>query len=260
MMKSKDERAKRALDAMVSAYLVLKGPDGLPLIEDLFLKNKDAEYTETYATVQAIRFHGQEETVIPRERLAEALRYMLERPQLADIVIPDLARWQDWSVMDKLVELFKNADENTSFVRVPVVNYLRACPKKEAKEHLAELEKIDPDAVKRANTFFPFGAGAPAKPADSASPKPDAPPTKVEAGKPAAPPPDDKKTADVRKFNPEAGMAIGPAGLPQLAQAAREHRWEVGRGVVVAGLAIFSLALWGAFTLILRTGRTTRAN
>ena len=33
---------------------------------------------------------------------------MLDRPQLADLVIPDLARWEDWSVMDRLVELFKN--------------------------------------------------------------------------------------------------------------------------------------------------------
>ena len=30
-----------------------------------------------------------------------------------------------------------------------------------AKKLIAELEKIDPAAVKRANTFFPFGGGAP---------------------------------------------------------------------------------------------------
>jgi hypothetical protein len=39
-----------------------------------------------------------------------------------------------------------------------VVNYLRACPLPEAKERLAELEKIDPKAVKRAATFFPIPA------------------------------------------------------------------------------------------------------
>ncbi len=110
MIKSKDRQTKGALDALVAAYLTLKGPDGMPLVEDLFLKNKDAEYTDTYATIMALRFHGTEEKIIPRERLLAGIRLMLDRPQLADLVIPDLARWEDWSVMDRLVELFKNAE------------------------------------------------------------------------------------------------------------------------------------------------------
>jgi hypothetical protein len=91
------------------------------------------------------------------------MRHMLERPKLADLIIPDLTRWQDWTVMDKLVTLFKNADEESSWVRVPVVNYLRACPLPEAQTKLAELEKIDPDAVRRAALFFP-AAGEPPGP------------------------------------------------------------------------------------------------
>ena len=85
---------------------------------------------------------------------------MLDRPQLADLVIPDLARWEDWASMPRLVKLFKEADEKSSWVRVPVINYLRACPDPAAVEHIKELEKIDPAAVKRANTFFPFGGSA----------------------------------------------------------------------------------------------------
>ena len=145
MIKSKDRQTKGALDALVAAYLTLKGPDGMPLVEDLFLKNKDAEYTDTYATIMALRFHGTEEKIIPRERLLVGIRMMLDRPQLADLVIPDLARWEDWSVMDRLVELFKNADDESNWVRVPVINYLRACPLPKAKEKIDELAKIDPE-------------------------------------------------------------------------------------------------------------------
>jgi hypothetical protein len=83
---------------------------------------------------------------------------MLERPELADLVIPDLAKWQDWEIMPRLVQLFKDADDKSSWVRVPVVNYLRACPLPKAKEYIDELNQIDPEAVKRAKTFFPFDA------------------------------------------------------------------------------------------------------
>ena len=173
MLRAEDRKAKAGLDALIGAYLVLAGPAGMPLVEDLFLKNKDAEYADTYAAIMALRFHGSETDVIPRQRILEAFRHMLDRPQLADLVIPDLARWQDWSQMDRLATLFKDADEQSSWVRVPVINFLRACPKPEAAELIKELEKIDPEAVKRANTFFPFGGGAssPAPNDSSAVPK-----------------------------------------------------------------------------------------
>ena len=83
------------------------------------------------------------------------MQLILQRPELADLVIPDLARWEDWSQIDRLVELFKTADEKSSWVRVPVINYLRACPKPEATTKLDELKEIDPAAFKRATSFFP---------------------------------------------------------------------------------------------------------
>lgn len=160
MLENDDRRAKSGLDALIGCYLTLAGAEGLPLIERLFIDNKEAEYADTYAAIMALRFHGTETDVIPQEKLLKSLHKMLDRPALADLVIADFARWEDWSVMDRLVKLFKEADEETSWVRVPVIRYLMACPKPEAKEHLLELEKIDPDAMKRAQTFFPFQSQA----------------------------------------------------------------------------------------------------
>jgi len=189
MIKSKDRQTKGALDALVAAYLTIKGPEGMPLVEEMFLKNKDAEYTDTYATIMALRFHGTEDKIIPRKRLLEGLRMMLDRPQLADLVIPDLARWEDWSVIDKLVELFKNSDDESSWVRVPVINYLRACPLPEAKTRIDELAKIDPETIKRANSFFPFGAAAAPETADSKEPADKDSKAKADAKQDTAKPP-----------------------------------------------------------------------
>jgi hypothetical protein len=178
-MTSSDRKQKSGLDALIACYLTLKGETGLPLVEKLFLANDKADYADTYAAIMAIRFHGSEGGVIDSKRLVKALHPMLQRPELADLVIPDLAKWEDWTVMDKLFELYKTANDKNSWVRVPVVNYLRACPLPKAKELLQECEKIDPAAVKRANTFFPGAPGLPSPPADKASqalpPKPASP-------------------------------------------------------------------------------------
>jgi len=253
MITSDDRQTRSALDAIVACYLLLEGPDGLPLVENLYLKNQEAEYTDTYAVIMALRFHGQELEVIPRQRLVEALRHMLDRPQLADLVIADLARWQDWDSAPRLVELFKNANEESGWVRVPVVNFLRACPLPESKAYLAELEEIDPDAVKRANNFLPLPGGgnpppAPAptpsdsivsdKPADDASDEQDAVGDLAAAQAPAttdaadetsedAPTPPDDSTTPEEDSDPAANAATTESeGAAEQAPGSAETKTE----------------------------------
>jgi hypothetical protein len=153
-------RKKRAgLDALIACYLMLKGESGVDLIEKTFLVDKEVDYVDTLAAVSALRFHGTESDVISKKRIVKAIRQLLDRPKMADMIIPDLARWEDWSVMERLVEMFKNADPESNWLRVPVITYLRACPKPEAKKYIDELQKIDPEAVKRADFFLGFDEG-----------------------------------------------------------------------------------------------------
>ena len=277
LIQSKDRQTRGALDALVAAYLTLKGPDGMPLVEELFLKDKDAEYTDTYATIMALRFHGTEEKIIPRERLLEGIRLMLDRPQLADLVIPDLARWEDWSVIDRLVELFKTADDESSWVRVPVINYLRACPKPEAKTRLDELAKIDPETVKRANSFFPFAASG-AAPVTSNAAKDatvkDAASNAETAKDPAADKPADAKTekaeAEEEESDKKPAAASGASVPPSPRKQARETAsltrpfakdaavpvaMPGGNLAVFGGLAAAAMLLGCAFWAILKGGR-----
>jgi hypothetical protein len=166
--------ARSGLDALIACYVTLKGPAGLDLVDRLFLRRNAAEkeipFAETYAAVMALRFLGEESEIVPRERVLASLRLLLDEPKLADLVIADLARWEDWSAVDRLVTLFKEAEADNIFVREPVVNYLRACPLPEAAAAIVELEKIDPEAVRRAATL----AGLAALTTSSAGTSPDA--------------------------------------------------------------------------------------
>jgi len=197
--------SRNGLDALIACYVTLRGPEGLDLVDKLFLDRKGREipFTETYAAVMALRFLGEESDKVPRERVLASLRLLLEEPKLADLVIADLARWQDWSVIDRLVELFEQAEADNIFVREPIVNYLRACPLPNAAEAIAKLEKIDPEAVRRAATLAAFAGAAPAPAADtsaapraidpegdpgdpsSAGPRPTASPTSSDAAMPS---------------------------------------------------------------------------
>ncbi len=175
MLRSDDPNKRAGLDAMIACYVTLLGDDGLKLIDELFLANKQSQYADTYAAIMALRFHGTDGGIVAKERVLKSMQLILQRPELADLVIPDLARWEDWSQIDRLVELFKTADEKSSWVRVPVINYLRACPLPEASAKIDELKELDPAAFKRATSFFPVPK--PAAPATNESsslvPRPD---------------------------------------------------------------------------------------
>ena len=209
-----DERRKKlGLDALVACYLTLGGPDGLDLIDDRFLKNPDTEYTYIYSTIMALRFHGEEpSSKLPRERLLASMRLLLDNPEFADQVIPDLARWEDWSVLDRLVSMFKSSDKN-GYVRQPVVTYLTVASEqpgelgKRAQTALTELEQLDPEGVKQARSLMAFGAlgraraSTPAATADATKPSTEA------ADSPAVP-------ADAT-----VGLAASPAEIQEAESA-----------------------------------------
>ncbi len=65
----------------------------------------------------------------------QSARLLLDSPDFADQVIPDLARWEDWSVLDRLVEMYVKTDElgYQKFVREPIVTYLDVAAEQEGE-------------------------------------------------------------------------------------------------------------------------------
>lgn len=208
---------RSGLDALIACYVTLRGPEGLDLVDELFLNRRGREipFTETYAAVMALRFLGEESQGIPRDRVLASLRLLLQEPKLADLVIADLARWQDWSAIDRLVELFEKAEADNIFVREPIVNYLRACPLPQAAAAIARLEKIDPEAVRRAATLAAFAgatgsAGASSKPA-AGNAQPSNAAAADDPGDPAAARPSDS-ASPASPAGPSASVqAVSPA-------------------------------------------------
>ncbi len=150
-----DPKTSAGLDEAIGAYLKLRGPAGLRTVEDLFLKDKSAAIQPVYSAIMALRYHLDRHDVIPRERVLMSMRLVLERPELADLVVGDFCRMEDWTVIEKLYTLFVEAEtKEANWVRVPVLNYLRRCPLDKAKAYIAELKGIDPAAVSKSFKFF----------------------------------------------------------------------------------------------------------
>ena len=171
------------IDGIMSGYLLLKGAKGLELIdrtklEPSKIKDKDGKvvdvpFSETYAAMQALRFmwtYGNGR--ISKERLRQSMRLLLDRPELADLVIADLARWKDWSIQDKLLKIYDQEAYNIPAIKRAVIRYFYYCSKDVPKDkdgkatglrpphvvsaeaHLKMLEEKDPKMVRDAKRYL----------------------------------------------------------------------------------------------------------
>jgi len=123
-------------------------------------------FSETYAAMQALRFMWTYGERIDKERLRESMRILLDRPELADLVIADLARWEDWSIIDRLMSLYDAEEYGIPSIKRAIVRYMLVASKnkpeegaaadhvKKAQKYLDTLRKTDPKTVKQAERFF----------------------------------------------------------------------------------------------------------
>jgi len=177
------EEFRLGIDGVMGGYLLLTGDEGLAKLDEKKLKDKKAPFSETYAAMQAIRFMWQYgENRISPDRLRQSMRTLLDRPELADLVIADLARMKDWSVQDRLMSIYDVEPYNIPSIKRAIVRFTLAAAKDSGREpgkqagesgtgaaavpvnappHVAhaqqcleKLEQRDPKTVQEAKRFF----------------------------------------------------------------------------------------------------------
>lgn len=163
-------RAERlGTEGLIAGYLLLAKEDGLSVIEESRLKSRTCPFTETYAAVQAVEFlwtYG--DGVVSKERLRAAMRSLLDHPQLAERAVTTAGRWNDWSILDRVMEISRREPSGESGVKRAVIRYCLIAESaerqsvdppapeqvKKAKSHLATLRREAPQAVADAEEFL----------------------------------------------------------------------------------------------------------
>ncbi|MBL8872283.1 MAG: hypothetical protein JNK90_21090, partial [Planctomycetaceae bacterium] len=149
--------------AAISTYITLLGERGLTRVESEFLTNPKSEFSDVFSTLLALRVQGDDIKKISQERLAESMALVLQRPEMADLVVSDLARWQQWKYCKALLDLYNKSEKDELRLRLPIINYLRVCPLPEAQEALEAIRVNEPLNYRRAQTLFPQAEKASSK-------------------------------------------------------------------------------------------------
>jgi len=168
---AQSDTLRLGIDGVMAGYLLLTGAEGLEVIEQEKLVNPETPFSETYAALQALRFMlNYVPDRIPKERLSQSLRSMLDRPELADLIISDLARWEDWTVVDRLYGMYDSEGFSEPAIKRAIIRYFllaqhagnKAASEGEsmpeyatkATEYLETITANDPQTVENAKRYF----------------------------------------------------------------------------------------------------------
>jgi len=163
------EDSRMGIDGLMAGYLLLTGNKGLQQLSQWKLDDPATPDHEIYSLLKTLEFmwtYGREHVEPAQLRLT--LRQILVRPQLTGLVVLDLARWQDWEVMDQLAGSYGQEPYADAHPRQCIVRYLLAAAKDapaadstgidyraRAKDYLAKIREHDPATVRYAERY-PF--------------------------------------------------------------------------------------------------------
>lgn len=150
------------LDGITFGYLLLTKSEGLDLLDEKKLRIKTTRPIELTAFMSALRVMWTDGgDRIPRERLMQSMRLLLEIPDTVEPAVADLARWQDWSVQDRVMSLYGAEGFEDSQTRKAIVGYLFAASRSKSTEaklqadrNLDKLRKRDLKMVNEVERFF----------------------------------------------------------------------------------------------------------
>lgn len=122
-------------EGLMGGLLVLSPERGLQFLEDSWLNNPKASAFDLLPVIKALQFAWTYEAeCFEKERLRSALRPLLKREELREIVIPDLARWEDWNAVSLMADVYQASKAEDPRTVQALANYLVLCRQSVAED------------------------------------------------------------------------------------------------------------------------------
>jgi hypothetical protein len=163
--------SRYGLKEIACGLILVSGEKGLNKVDQLLIQHPDATPQDAHAGLDAMMIMGDElPGRISKDRLLRSVRQLLDWRDQAWRAIRILARWQDWSIHDRVMQMYDNPDY-VPLTRREIIRYVMTAsrmpqtkadnlnPRDWAQKDLDQLRKKDPTEVERVEQSFILGTG-----------------------------------------------------------------------------------------------------
>jgi hypothetical protein len=129
-----------ALSAMIAAWLELRGPEGVALVERQYLSGPSAHEMGVSAALLALSVHGGDGQRVGRSRVVQAYRHFAaQATPWPGLVASDLGNWERWEFGPLFVDWLASGKPQAFASRYAMVFFLMRSPRPEASTALESL-------------------------------------------------------------------------------------------------------------------------
>lgn len=124
-------------DGLMGGLLLLSGDEGLKFLQESRLQNPTTSTFECFPVIQALQFAWTyEPDLLAKEDLRKSLHPLLAREDVREIVIRNLARWEDWSAVSLLPAVYEASHPDDPRTIKAIVGFLIVCERAEIDAQL----------------------------------------------------------------------------------------------------------------------------
>src|SRR5262245_48245818 len=125
-----DPKVKQAtgLDGLLAGYIMLDPKDGLTYVAAM-IKDTREDFLVRYAALRSMRFFWEyRDDVLKKAAIVDAIKPLLDQPDIVDLAVEDLRKWQQWELAPKLVGLFDKPSHDVSIIQRSILKYALSAP------------------------------------------------------------------------------------------------------------------------------------
>jgi hypothetical protein len=154
MLEDPTRRLSSGVEGIMAGFIMLNKKDGWDFLCNT-LRDEKKDFTARYTALRAARFfHDFRSDLIAKKDCVEAITILLDQPDVADLAIEDLRKWQAWDLSDRILALKEKESHNIPIIKRSILRFALECPKDGAKSFVESRRKADPEAVQSAEELL----------------------------------------------------------------------------------------------------------
>jgi hypothetical protein len=123
-----DVRQATGLDGLLAGYVLLAPKDGLEYLSGI-IKDAKTDFLVRYAALRSLRFFWEyREDVLKKADIVAAIQPLLDQPDIVDLAIEDLRKWEQWDLASKVIGLFDKPSHEASIIQRSIIKYALSAP------------------------------------------------------------------------------------------------------------------------------------
>jgi hypothetical protein len=153
LLDDKDRSYVSGLDGVVAGYIMLDPKAGWDYLVGI-IKDREKEFPVKYAALRTVRYFWEYRSdLVPHSKSLEAVKLMIDDPDIADMPIEDVRKWKLWDLTPLVLGYAKQESHNsTPIIMRAILKFAImaswADPKNTAAaNYVAEARKKDPKRV-----------------------------------------------------------------------------------------------------------------